>query len=230
MLHKNTVSPAMWELMQRLMKDEVLKDFVLVGGTALSLKIGHRLSVDIDLFRQDGFDVKELRSYLESYYKAQPTQDFENSVMTFIDDIKVDLISHQYRYLKPVETIEGIRLVSLEDIGAMKLLAIAQSGRRIKDFVDMYYLLEHNPLVVYLEGYAKKYGANPVVARNAVNYFKNVSTKQIMEYFPGKKEEWEKTMERLWQAKINIRTLFEPVRKEENDIKPGNNKRRGLRM
>ena len=220
----------MWELMQRLMKDEVLKDFVLVGGTALSLKIGHRLSVDIDLFRQDGFDAKELRTYLEDNYNAQSTQDFENSVMTFIDDIKVDLISHQYPYLKTFETIEGVRLVSLEDIGAMKLLAIAQSGRRIKDFVDMYYLLEYNPLVVYLEGYARKYGANPIGARNAINDFNNVSSKQIMEYFPGKQEEWEKITERLWQAKINIRTLFEPVRKEEDDIKPGNNKRRGFRM
>jgi len=48
----------MWELMQRLMKDDVLKDFVLVGGTALSLKIGHRMSVDIDLFTQKDFNAQ----------------------------------------------------------------------------------------------------------------------------------------------------------------------------
>lgn len=49
MLHKETVSIEMWKLLQILMKDEMLKDFNLVGGTALSLQIGHRLSVDIDL-------------------------------------------------------------------------------------------------------------------------------------------------------------------------------------
>lgn len=220
----------MWELMQRLMKDEMLKDFVLVGGTALSLKIGHRLSVDIDLFRPDGFNAKELRSYLENKYDARETQDFPNSVMTFIDDIKVDLISHQYPYLKPVETLDGVRLASIEDIGAMKLLAIAQSGRHIKDFVDIYHLLEHNPLVVYLEGYARKYDANPTVARNGINYFDNVSSKQIMEYFPGKEENWKMTMERLRQAKIDIRILFDPAKKEQNDIKPNINKRKGFRM
>ncbi|MNS53577.1 hypothetical protein D3C72_863360 [compost metagenome] len=56
MLHKETVSKEMWELLQMLMKDEILKDFNLVGGTSLSLQIGHRLSIDIDLFTTNGFD------------------------------------------------------------------------------------------------------------------------------------------------------------------------------
>lgn len=57
MLHKETVSQEMWELLQMLMKDEMLNDFNLVGGTSLSLQIGHRLSIDIDLFTIKDFDV-----------------------------------------------------------------------------------------------------------------------------------------------------------------------------
>lgn len=52
MLCKETVTSEMWELLQRLMKDENLKDHILVGGTALALRLGHRLSVDIDLLQQ----------------------------------------------------------------------------------------------------------------------------------------------------------------------------------
>jgi len=52
-----------------------------------------------------------------------------------MEDVKVDFISHQYPLIKPVEVNEGIRMLSLEDIGAMKLHAIVQNGSRLKDFI-----------------------------------------------------------------------------------------------
>jgi hypothetical protein len=64
MLYKETVTKEMWELLQRLMKDEKLKDFNLVGGTALSLMIGHRLSIDLDLFSTQDFDVQTMLTHL----------------------------------------------------------------------------------------------------------------------------------------------------------------------
>ncbi|MDF2431199.1 MAG: hypothetical protein JWP44_830 [Mucilaginibacter sp.] len=53
MLHKETVTAGTLELLNSLMLDENLNDFFLVGGTALSLQIGHRISIDLDLFSQD---------------------------------------------------------------------------------------------------------------------------------------------------------------------------------
>lgn len=50
MLHKETVERRTLELLMTLMQDEGLKDFALVGGTALSLYMGHRKSVDLDFF------------------------------------------------------------------------------------------------------------------------------------------------------------------------------------
>ncbi len=49
-IFKNTVSDLLWETLTQLMNWEELSTFRLVGGTALSLQIGHRMSVDIDLF------------------------------------------------------------------------------------------------------------------------------------------------------------------------------------
>lgn len=60
MLCKETVGTEIWKLFQKLMKDEMLKDFNLLGGTSLSLQIGHRLSIGIDLFTTKDFDKQVL--------------------------------------------------------------------------------------------------------------------------------------------------------------------------
>ena len=75
MLYKETVSSEMWELLQKLMKDEMLKDFSLVGGTALNLKIGHRISIDIDLFTTKGFDEMALLK-LSLIHISEPTRPY----------------------------------------------------------------------------------------------------------------------------------------------------------
>jgi len=145
-LFRETVSENMWKVLQKLMDDEKLNDFNLVGGTALSLLIGHRLSIDIDLFTGRDFDAQQMLHQLKDNHGADTGSFTKNAVFTFIDDIKIDVIAHKYPQIKPVETIEGVRLASIEDIGAMKLHAILQSGSRIKDFIDIYFLLEHHPL------------------------------------------------------------------------------------
>ena len=229
MLYKNTVSPAMWELMQRLMRDDVLKDFVLVGGTALSLKIGHRLSVDIDLFTKKNFNAQAVLRHLEREYQAEPSKYNTNSIMTFINDIKVDLISHKYLQVKPAGTFEDIRIVSIEDIGAMKLHAIVQSGKRYKDFVDMYYLLEHHPLQVYLDAYEAKYETNPALARNALLYHKNVLSIQGVLNTDGQEIKMSIVEDRLRKALINTGLLFGNASKEVIREEPPIQKRRGFR-
>jgi hypothetical protein len=60
MLHLETVAPETLDLIRKLMQEKCLKHFKLVGGTALALKLGHRTSVDIDLFSNKEFDPKEV--------------------------------------------------------------------------------------------------------------------------------------------------------------------------
>ena len=202
MLYKQTVSTQMWELLQTLMKDEKFLDHVLVGGTALSLKIGHRLSVDIDLFTTKGFDPKMMMEYLEHRYGAdeKESRTYNNTLLTYINDIKVDIVTHQYPLLNPVENIEGVRMISNEDIGAMKIHAIFQNGQRLKDFVDMYFLLEENPLGFYLEAYQKKYEGSPFWAKQALCYFKNINMEYDVSMVRGKENDWTKMAERLKKA------------------------------
>lgn len=201
MLYKETVSAEMWELLQKLMKDEMLKDFNLVGGTALSLQIGHRLSIDIDLFTTGNFNEQELLKHLATEYPELMINDmFNNTILLDIDKIKVDILSHQYPWQKPIETKEGIRLASLEDIGAMKLHTIFQSGTRIKDFIDMHFLLEHHPLRTYLEEYQNKYSGNPSMATYALLYHENIDHEAKIKLLKGKEVDMEKISERLKKA------------------------------
>ena len=65
MLHTNTVEPNTLELLKKLMSIQILDDFFLVGGTALSLQIGHRKSIDLDLFSIEKFDIQEILTCLK---------------------------------------------------------------------------------------------------------------------------------------------------------------------
>lgn len=56
MLYLKSVNNELLELLNHLMREEKLKNFVLVGGTALALQVGHRISIDIDLFGHSDFD------------------------------------------------------------------------------------------------------------------------------------------------------------------------------
>ncbi|WP_445432425.1 nucleotidyl transferase AbiEii/AbiGii toxin family protein [Chryseobacterium indoltheticum] len=208
MLHKETVSNEMWELLQLLMKDEILKDFTLVGGTALALKLGHRLSIDIDLFTTKDFNSKALISYLQKEYKATNEIIFENTVMTYIENIKVDLLAHKYPVIAVDNISENIRMISNDDIGAMKLHAIFQSGARLKDFVDMYFLLEENPLQSYLDSYQIKYNGNSNLAAHSLIYFDGIRKQYDVSMIQGKENNWKVMQERLKKAVLNPNLKF----------------------
>jgi len=94
MLLTETVSPETLELIKILQADLIFSDFCLVGGTALSLQIGHRISVDIDFFSREMFDVRETLEYLEQQYGFQMQYTHKNrndfhaiKSMTYFDDI-----------------------------------------------------------------------------------------------------------------------------------------------
>lgn len=70
---------------------------------------------------------------------------------------------------------EGITYLSKEDIAAMKLNAIAGSGQRLKDFIDVYFLLEWHSVNEILEFYSIKYpNSNPLIALKAISYFNDI--------------------------------------------------------
>lgn len=134
MLHKETVERTTFELLIKLMQDKRFKNFNLAGETALALYLGHRKSIDLDLFTPDNFDSNKLEEYLIDKYNFKSSYLEKNTLKGTINDVKIDCITHNYPYIEPpFKSEEGIRLYSIKDITAMKLSAIADNGTRIKD-------------------------------------------------------------------------------------------------
>ena len=163
MLQRKTVDTTTLELLIDLQGIDSLQDFSLGGGTALALKFGHRISVDLDLFTKQPFDTEEVISAIRHKFEDVSVLNMNrNSLSLSIQGVKVDVLSHQYALLEPPEIIESVRFLSTQDIAAMKLSAVAQRGSK-KDFFDLIELLSHYSLPQLLAFYGQKY--------NEDNYF-----------------------------------------------------------
>jgi hypothetical protein len=135
-----------------------------VGGTALSLQLGHRVSDDIDLFTKKDINKDEILDFLNHEYneKYQINNVQKIIFQLTINDIKVDLVKHDYNLIEDVKTDEGIKYLGKKDISAMKLMAVANRGDQAKDFIDIYYLLKEIPLNDMFDYYKQKYNQKDV--------------------------------------------------------------------
>jgi len=175
MLHKETVTSTTLELLKSLQSQAYLKNFYLVGGTALALKIGHRKSIDLDLFSNFSFDVVQLLENLSADYNFNLFFSANNTIKGSINNVKVDFLSHRYPLIADPTTEEGIEMLSLQDIIAMKLNAISGSGQRVKDFIDIFYLLRHFSIQQMIGFYKKKYTQyNEISVLKSLVYFDDI--------------------------------------------------------
>lgn len=177
MLHKDPfiISEKTFLLIQQLQNLPELAGFYLVGGTTLALLIGHRNSIDIDLFSQSDFHDDDIISILKTRHETNVIFKRKNAIIVLVDNIKTDFIKHDYPLINPPITEEGITYLSKEDITAMKLHAIIQSGKRLKDFIDIYFLLQHFSMAEMIGFFEKKYSyANPLIALKAVTHFEDI--------------------------------------------------------
>lgn len=170
-LCKDAVSADLWDLLQGLMAAEALSDFYLVGGTALALRFGHRVSVDLDLFTSDSFDSEAVGDHLIHEYGMAEVTVQANTVSGWIRGIKVDCLAHRYSLVAGSECIDGVRMLSTPDIAAMKLNAIANRGSK-KDFWDLYELKRNMSRQELLSYYTGKYpNGNRWTVERALSYF-----------------------------------------------------------
>lgn len=175
MLYKEAVDASILGLIKSLQSKTYLNGFNLVGGTALALYNGHRRSQDIDLFSDFAFDTGQMLESLVQDFDYSLLYAAPNTLKGAIGDVKVDLISHRYNLIDHPVSEDNISILSEKDIIAMKLNAISTSGQRIKDFVDIYFLLEKYDIKTMLGFYKKKYKQdNDLLVLKSLIYFDDV--------------------------------------------------------
>lgn len=202
MLQTQTVDRATLELLKSLLAMPEMNAFALVGGTNLSLRLGHRLSIDLDLFTPEPFDTELMsRVIISKFPNTIVASQSESMLFLFINDIKVDMVVLPYKYIEPVENYEGMRLVSLPDIIAMKLSAIARRGVK-KDFWDIAELLDMYSLAEMIEFYKTKYSANDIFhLLRALVYFTDAEKQKDPD--PLKKMTWKQVKIKMQRTTKN---------------------------
>ncbi len=166
MLNYNTVTPLLKSVLATLMAADVFADFRLVGGTALSLYRGHRMSVDIDLFTDREYgsvDFEAIDAFLRGTYPYVDTNDFAEigfGKSYYVGDSKEDCIKLDLFYTDPFideEVItDNIRMATVEEIIAMKLDVVSRIGRK-KDFWDIHELKHDYSIAEMFTLHQKRY-------------------------------------------------------------------------
>ncbi len=144
------------ELLELLLKQDWLKSFYLVGGTALALQIGHRQSLDFDFLIERNFKVKEIIGYLKGLGKFELFDETEDTINGLLNNVNISFLKYEYPLIKNPHKYINLIISDMLDIALMKLNAISGRGSR-KDFIDMFFLLNIFSLSELFKEYENKY-------------------------------------------------------------------------
>jgi Nucleotidyl transferase AbiEii toxin, Type IV TA system len=184
MLQKQALPTSTLNVLKKISPLGFLKDFNLVGGTALALYWGHRISDDIDLFT----DKKIELLYIEGaeFISRTPIGLFYN-----IDSVKTDFLIYPYPFALKSYTEDSMQLAHLDDTVTMKLGAITNRGAK-KDFVDLYYILQRYSFEKLCSLYTEKYKTKNLLALfRSLTYFDDAESKDMPELLIDKKLTWQ---------------------------------------
>ncbi len=178
MLHYKTIDPKTLELLNKLMQIEEFSKLRLVGGTSLALQIGHRQSIDLDLFGTFDIDEFQLAKILNKLGSNTIIKKTKNINVYLIEGVKVDLVNYPYQWLEDIIIEDNIRLATKKDIVAMKIAAITGRGSK-KDFVDIKFLFEYYNLHEMIKLYKLKYNdASEMLALKSLSYFDDANEEE----------------------------------------------------
>lgn len=179
MLSYRAIEPRTLELLKGLSGKKFLSEARLVGGTALALQYGHRLSIDLDFFGRINGDFDWIEE-LSGLGKLAVVKESPNIHVYIVDGVKVDFVNYPYPWIDDAVREDGISLASPKDIAAMKVNAIEGRGSK-KDFIDFYFLLQHYSLQEILDFYVQKYPEHSLLrAVMSLTYFEDAE----MQYMP----------------------------------------------
>jgi len=190
------------ELLKKIMSEKLFSDFNLVGGTSLALQMGHRNSIDIDLFGNSEINSELFIEKLSEFGEVKVAQSTKNILITKINDVKVDFVNYKYPLLSNFLFVDNIRMLSFKDISAMKLNAIAGRGSK-KDFIDLYFLLNKFSLEDIISFYETKYKDGSIfMVQKSLTYFEDADSQLQPQMFLD--FDWETCKQRIIEEVLKL--------------------------
>jgi predicted nucleotidyltransferase component of viral defense system len=168
--------------------------FVLAGGTAAAIQIGHRISEDLDFFTNQPFPTDEIFRELQRR-KLNPLvlQEEKHTLTVTIGQTKVSMFYYPYPFMEKYIKWKNVAVSGITDIAAMKIIAISQRGAK-RDFVDLYFILRTIPFWKVSENLIKRFGAdriNPVHIGKSLVYFHDADSDPDPRYCRGNEPDWQ---------------------------------------
>ncbi|MDP3042863.1 MAG: nucleotidyl transferase AbiEii/AbiGii toxin family protein [bacterium] len=166
-----------------------IKDFGLVGGTAIALQIGHRRSIDFDLFSNRDFNNGKIRKLIiKSGYKIGKVYKDEAGQFTFfVNKVQFTFFHYPFKIEFSKHFEKTLRMPDLLTLAAMKAYAL---GRRAKwkDYVDLYFIINKYHSIKKIVARSKdifKNEFNERIFREQLAYFKDIDYQEEVEFSPG---------------------------------------------
>lgn len=166
------------------------KEYGLVGGTAVALQIGHRRSIDFDLFSHRAFSNIALRKKIKSVVKIDRILVNKNGEFTFLaNNVKVTFFNYPFAldYRKGFAGI--IKMPDLLTLAAMKAYALGQRAKW-KDYVDLYFIMKRHQGLAKIVRQAKtifQQEFNEKIFRTQLAYFADIDYSEEVIFLPGRK-------------------------------------------
>lgn len=185
-MHLNILSENQRHLLPFLSKFK--KEFYMVGGTAIALHIGHRLSIDFDLFKKGIIHPKRITTkFNEKKESFKVTLNRDGQLNLVCRDVTFTFFNFEYDIPHPLSVEKSITIPSLLDLAAMKAFAL---GRRSKwkDYIDLFFILKDYYSLSQISAQANlRFGElfSEKLFRGQLNYFKGISFEEHVEFMPG---------------------------------------------
>jgi hypothetical protein len=171
--HRNTITLSTKNVLKALNDYVAMESTYLAGGTGLSLRFGHRRSVDLDFFIRETFDEERLLQRLEKMPGVSDVSRGPQTLHLLIQSVKISFLGYAYPLLFPTASFDGVPVADPRDIACMKITAISSRGTK-RDFVDLYAACGRFVLRDLLKLFSQKYartGYNRLHILKSLTYF-----------------------------------------------------------
>ncbi|NMB91589.1 nucleotidyl transferase AbiEii/AbiGii toxin family protein [candidate division WWE3 bacterium] len=185
-MHKEVLNEEQIKLLPLL--QTFSSEFGLVGGTAIALQIGHRRSIDYDLFIDKSFDHDKVRNKIRQSYQIQNTLVENTEELTIVvNNVKLTFLTYPFE-IDYSETFENIiKLPNLSTLSAMKAFALGKRAKW-KDYVDLFFVFKENKFSDITTRAKEIFGQefNEKLFREQLSYYQDIDYSETIDYLENK--------------------------------------------